>query len=216
MKEVMVVPEYSQVQTYLKCDRENFTNIIKHFSKVLSDLNLPNDYFKSDFTWEVADDGFVYVGGGPEEHLLLVEDSLLHIRPYIMGWTPEVINDLDTSWIELSILFWTEEIELDIDTGLLREKFKPYIWSVLNKFSNEFNQTGTFFTNETTDGKPWEAIVEDDREWLLSFDAAIIPKELINKFMDLNLDIFFAKQEINQLFISRKRVWGEEPWEMTR
>lgn len=45
------MPEYSQIQTYVRCDERNFSDVINHFSKVLADLNLNNDYFKSEFDW---------------------------------------------------------------------------------------------------------------------------------------------------------------------
>ncbi len=60
------MPEYSHIQTYIKCDQFNFREVIRHFSEVINSLGLDSRYFNDELEWEVSDNGFMYVGGGAE------------------------------------------------------------------------------------------------------------------------------------------------------
>ncbi|OKP86008.1 hypothetical protein A3844_14735 [Paenibacillus helianthi] len=205
------MPEYSHIQTYLKCNRHNFKELINHFAKVLSSLYLDSRYFTSELEWEVSDNGFMYVGGGAESQIFVHNDFELHIRPYVMGLTPEVIKELEESWLEVSLLFWTEEIELDWKTGQLKDEFRTLLWAMLTRFSEEFKESGVYFTNEVTDGTPWEALVCYTKEDLWTFDAAIIPDHLIDMYNDGPEEMFVHKNKRTML-VARKSVWCEKPW----
>ncbi len=153
----------------------------------------------------------MYVGGGAESQIFVRNDFELHIRPYVMGWTPEVIKELEESWLEVSLLFWTEEIELDWKTGQLKDEFKTLLWAMLTRFSEEFKESGVYFTNEVTDGTPWEALVCYTKEDLWTFDAAIIPDHLIDMYNDGPDEMFMHKNKRTML-VARKSVWREKPW----
>lgn len=206
------MPEYSQIQTYLKCDRKNFKEIILHFSNVLKSLSLESKYFTTELEYEVSDNGFMYVGGDAESQIFDYNEHPFHIRPYVMGWTPKAISELEESWLEVSLLFWTEEIELDYRTGQLKDEIKSLVWSMLSKFSEEFKQTGVYFTNEVTDGIPWEAVVCSKKDEVWAFDAAILPAHLFDVYKDGYEEMFIYTNDNNTLYAARKSVWRIEPW----
>lgn len=209
------MPEYSHIQTYIKCDHLNFQDVIRLFSEVINSLELDSKYFNDELEWKVSENGFMYVGGGAAPQLYDNNGFQLHLRPYVVGLTPEVIEELKESYLEISILLWTEEIELDWRTGLLRSQHQSLIWRIMTKFSEEFKQTGVFFTNEVMDGVPWEAIVSGNKEGLWAFDAAILPVHLFDLYKDFPEDIFIYKDE-KVMYVAKKSVWGTEPWHIQR
>lgn len=78
--------------------------------------------------------------------------------------------------------------------------------------SNRFTETGVFFTNEVTDGRPWESLIMNNENELWSFDAAIIPIFLFEKYKDINEENFFNDYVADKLYIARKIVWNVQPW----
>jgi hypothetical protein len=205
------MPEYSQIQTYIICDQFNFQDVIRLFSGVINSLGLDSRYFNSELEWEVSENGFMYVGGDAEPQLYQNNGFQLHLRPYVLGWTPKVIEELKESYLEISILFWTEEIEHNWRIGQVRSQYQSLIWRIMTKFSEEFRQTGVFFTNEAMDGAPWEALVSGQQEGLWAFDAAILPEHLFDSYKDIPKDIFICKDK-ELVYVARESVWGTEPW----
>ncbi|WP_238557890.1 hypothetical protein [Paenibacillus shenyangensis] len=128
-----------------------------------------------------------------------------------MGWTPAVIPELTTNWMERAILLWTEEIEMDHVTGEIKETYRSLLWQMMCALAEEFTQTGVYFTNEVTDGLPWEAIVKKQYESLYVFDAAIIPKSLHTVYKDLDEEQFMHMQTDDHLYIADKAIWKEAP-----
>jgi hypothetical protein len=68
-KRCVLMPEYSHIQTYIKCDQFNFQDVIRLFLVVINSLGLDSRYFNSELEWEVSENGFMYVGGGAEPQL---------------------------------------------------------------------------------------------------------------------------------------------------
>lgn len=120
------------------------------------------------------------------------------------------MEELEGSYLEVSILLRTEEIELDWRTGQLRSQYQSLIWRIMSKFSEKFKQTGVYFTNEVTDGVPWEAVVSGNNEGLWAFDAAILPTELFEVYRDCPAEMFISMNE-KVMYLVRKSVWGTEP-----
>lgn len=206
------MPEYSHIQTYVKCDESNFNEVINQFATYLSLIGLNNDYFRSELKWELADNGFMYTGGGASAEEINLNENLLHLRPYVVGITSEVIPELSESWLEINILFWTEEIESDYRTGELKVQFKSYIWSLMERFSDNYQQAGIYFTTEVTDGIPWKSVITKKPEALWSFDAAIVPEIWVDLYIKANDHIFYSKYFEDKLYLARKDVWIERPW----
>lgn len=211
LKRCVLMPEYSHIQTYIQCDRFNFQDVISLFSEVIDSLGLNSKYFNDELEWKVSENGFIYVGGSTTPQLYDNNGFQLHFRPYVVGWTPEVIEELKESYLEISILLWTEEIEHDRRTGLLRSQHQSLIWRIMNKFFEEFNQTGVFFTNEVMDGVPLEAIVSVNEEGLWAFDAAILPVHLFDLYKYFPEGFFIYKDD-EVMYVAQISVWGTEPW----
>lgn len=154
------MPEYSHIQTYIPCDEKSYKDIFRSFVSVLIKLNIDPAYFLDLLEGEVTDKDFMYKGSSTATQEYEYQEHTIHVRPYIMGWTPEVIPELTTNWMEISILLWTEEIEMDNVTGEIKETYRSLLWQMMCVLAEEFTQTGVYFTNEVTDGLPWEAIVK--------------------------------------------------------
>ncbi|AIQ53475.1 hypothetical protein [Paenibacillus sp. FSL R7-0331] len=204
------MPEYSHVQTYVKCDESNYKEVIQQFAAFLSRAGLDNSYFNSGLKWEVADNGFMYQGGNADAEEVPVEGLSLHVRPYVVGLTPEVFSELAESWLEVSLLFWTEEITADYKTGELRSEVQPYIWSLMEQFAESYDQAGIYFTDEATGGKPWEAVFTGKSDELWSFDAAIIPAASADLYANPDEQLFYYTYSGKRLLLVRREVWGGE------
>ncbi|MBY0010759.1 hypothetical protein [Paenibacillus typhae] len=206
------MPEYSHIQTSVRCDAGNFTSVLKEFAAFLSRVGLDNSYFCSGLEWELADNGFMYQGGNADAEEVPVEGLSLHVRPYVVGLTPEVFPELTESWLEINLLFWNEEITADYITGELVGKVTPYLWDLIKQLASGYQQSGVYFTSEVTDGKPWEAIITGNNAELWSFDAAVIPVELIERYGRPDDRLFYYTYDDNKLLLARREVWREEPW----
>ncbi|NRF94835.1 hypothetical protein HQN89_28500 [Paenibacillus frigoriresistens] len=199
--------EYSQIQTYIKSIPENFKCVIKRFAEVLESLGLDSKYFTTEQEWELLHT--TWLGGDAEEQLFHNDGDQLHIRPYVTGWTPEVRKELQDTWLEVSLLFLTVEIENRI--GQLKDEHKSLIWAMMEKFSKEFTESGVYFTNEATDGRPWEALICGENEDKWEFDAAILPENLSQIYKDYPTEMFININE-KTTFVARKAIWRSAPW----
>jgi hypothetical protein len=208
------MPEYSQVQTYVRCHKDNFSEVLSQFSKVLIYLGFDENYIEENFCnleWEVSDNGFMYVGSNTKSKSIEVKGCLLNIRPHVMGWTKEVITNLNESWLEISLLFETEELIESYDTLRYKTEVQTPLWHCMLTISNYFQEVGTYLTDEVTDGRPWEALVGDgDGYW--NFDAAIIPKQILNYYTDVPRDFSTVKQGA-VMYCMYREVWNCAPWE---
>lgn len=206
------MPEYSHIQTYVRCGAGNFKETIQQFAAFLAGIGLDNSYFCSGLEWKLADNGFMYEGYNADAEEVPVEGLSLHVRPYVVGLTPEVFPELAESWLEINLLFWTEEITADYRTGELVGEVKPYIWDLMRRFSDQYQQSGVYFTSEATDGEPWEAIITGDSRKLWTFDAAVIPQELFERYGRPDEPLFYYTYDDDRLFLARREVWGAGPW----
>jgi hypothetical protein len=207
------MPEYSHVQTYVPCNQYNFNEVISQFVRMLKKVGFDKSFIEESFNgleWEVCDDGFMYVGCNAEAQLINFNNVSLSIRPFIMGWTPEVLTHLSVPWLEICLLFETEDLVIDYATFNLREEVKKPIWETMNLMSQYFHETGTYFTDEISDGHPWEALIGEHTDFY-SFDAAIIPNKY-NRFFNNILEPFIFKVNEENLLIINKSIWGKEPW----
>ncbi|MFU1796243.1 hypothetical protein ACM1RC_20465 [Paenibacillus azoreducens] len=209
------MPEYSQIQTYIKCDQSNIKEIMHDFINTLNECGIKDAQIISAFSgleWEMDEDGSMDVSGGEVTKELVIGGQLLHIRPFVMGWTSKTIQELQQSWLEISLLFWTEEIIQCQFDYVLREEHRSVIWKLMQEFSHFPNQSGVYFTNEATDGRPWEALVQNELDNIWMFDAAIINKGNMNYYQAIDESIFFSNLQENELLIARKETWVKEPW----
>jgi hypothetical protein len=141
------LPEYSHIQTYVKCNQNNFKNILLRFIEMLGELGFDQHFLEDSFSeleWEVSDDGFIYAGCNADSQSIKYNDISLSIRPYVMGWTPQVISALTEPWLEICLLYVTEELILDYANFNLKEEVKKPIWDTMTLMSQYFNETGVF------------------------------------------------------------------------
>jgi len=209
------MPEYSQIQTYLKCDNSNIKEIMTDFIHALNKCGINDAAIINDFNrleWQIDEDGSLYVNGGDTTKELMIDEQWLHIRPFVMGWTSKSIKELKQSWLEVSLLFWTEEIVQDSFNYVLKEKYRSMIWKLMNIFSHFPNQSGVYFTNEATDGRPWEALIQNDSDNMWMFDAVIMNKKNMDFYEGIDESIFFSNVQEKEILIARKETWVKEPW----
>ncbi|WP_282942960.1 hypothetical protein [Paenibacillus sp. RC67] len=105
----------------------------------------------------------------------------------------------------------TEKIEFKYQTGKLKDEHKSLLWDIMEIFSNEFRESGVYFTNEVTDGRPWESLIFEEKEGIWAFDAAILPEYLSPIYKDYPTEMYININE-NTMFVARKSVWMTEPW----
>jgi len=212
MEELM--PEYSQIQTYVKYNKEKFRLIISQYTDVLTALGFDKGYIHDNFSeavWEVETDGYAYVCCNTEMTDICIRNTIMRMRPFLIGMKDQRQSQSEEYWIALEILFETEQVTKDYNTGLLRDEVKKSIWDIMVIFSDTFSETGVYFTDEVTDGRSWKATIADGKD-IWSFDAAIIPKTArrfyINAPEDFKEVVFGEK-----LGIIRMSAWENLPWE---
>lgn len=156
--------------------------------------------------WEIDEDGYVCVNGGEETKELMIAGQLIHIRPFVMGWTSKSIKELQQPWLEVSLFLWPEEIVQYYFDYALREEYSLVIWKLIKILSHLSNQSSVYFTNEATDGRPWEALIQNDLDNIWMFDAAIINKGNMNYYQIIDESIFFSNLQADELLIVRKET----------
>ncbi|EPY06254.1 hypothetical protein PAALTS15_16101 [Paenibacillus alvei TS-15] len=81
----------------------------------------------SGLEWALDEDGSMYVSGGEVTKEIMITKQLIHIRPFVMGWTSKSFKELQQSWLEVSLLLWTEEIVQSQLDYVLREEHRSVI-----------------------------------------------------------------------------------------
>ena len=160
--------------------------------------------------WEISDNGFIYSGCNIRTLQTDLLGISLNIRPYVLGWTPKVLKQINEPWLEISLLFHVEEIMND-DKNQIRHEIKLPLWNAMVHISKCFSETGIYLTDELTDGMPWEASLRcNDNVW--SFHAAIIPAEISALYKDLH-DNYIRKEANGNIYLIDKTFWGAAPWQ---
>lgn len=145
------MPEYSHIQTYIRCDKENFKKGLIQFQLLLKDIGFCDNYIRDNFKnieWIEAENGFIYSGCNLESKRFENGKCSFKVRPLALGWTPRISDDIKESWLELELLFESDEIVCDYRTGKLKDGIKEHIIEYMKNFSKYFNETGTYFTFE--------------------------------------------------------------------
>ena len=195
------MPEYSHIQTYIRCNEDNFKENLLKFKLLLKEIGFNDDYILENcenIEWVEEGNGFIYTGCGFNSIKFDYYGFSLKLRPIVLGWTPRISDDIKESWLELELLFESEEISSDYRNGRLKDGIKEQIVSYMITFSKYFNETGIYFTDEVTDGMPWKALTNiGGYTW--AFDIAIIPSCLEYFYSDMPTE--FTKQMIQDKFI---------------
>ncbi|TKH43903.1 hypothetical protein C1I60_11110 [Paenibacillus terrae] len=193
----------------IKCDQSNIKELMLDFIIALNDCGIKDAEIISVFSgleWEIDEDGYVCVNGGEETKELMIAGQLMHIRPFVMGGTSKSIKELQQPWLEVSLFLWTEEnVQYYFDYAL-REEYSLVIWKLMKVLLHLSNQSSVYFTNEATDGRPWEALIQNDLDNIWMFDAAIINKGNMNYYQIIDESIFFSNLQADELLIVRKET----------
>lgn len=209
------MPEYHQIETYLDI-RNTFEEAISNCASFFNELGWLNSDFRdwlSSVSWDVAEDFIVYSGTHGPTIENLVGDEMLKIRVIFLGWTPKAIPSLRNNCLKLELLIETEEIE--DQTSWPQIKYLPkksaFIWALMKKASNHFEDYGVFFTDEAQDGRPWKGIIENNETKKWQFDLAIVGDKYKALFIP-SPPMFFTKFESNKVWLARRTVWEKPPW----
>lgn len=200
------MPEYSQIQTYIKCNKETLIDNIEQFQLLLNEIGFSDNYILENFNnieWIEEDNGFVYTGCNFKAKDISYNGFTLNLRPLVLGWTPRISEDIKECWLEVELLFNTEDIISNYKNPNFKEKINKIIIGHMMSFSKFFSETGVYFTNEDNDGLPWEALTGME-DYLWAFNIAVIPRNLENIY--LNPPKKFRKQIIGDrcIYISDK------------
>ena len=193
-----MVPEYSQLQTFIKYNKFTFKNDLEKIKAFFCELGfnqgLMNNWIK-EIDWKVEDNGFVYTGCNLDANIIKLENAQeIHIRPIILGMSKEIFNDLNNDILIIEILFHTEEI-YDFHKNRYKEWFllvANNIALILKKYFFEF---GIYLTDESTDMKPLNGFAYDNWSEVLTFDLAVIPDEYVDRYCNLPSNYFTTKIE---------------------
>lgn len=208
--------EYSQVQLYIECDEAQFTEIRDRFIQCLSEYGFERNYLQTYFgtiEWELSDNFFMYTGCNAKRTSLLKDNTSVSVWPALIGLTPHVFTELQQNVVELVLFFETDHIIDDYKSAHLKKEWQPLIWDTMCLFYKHFGETTIYFTDEATDGQPWEALIskqDQNKYWL--FDAAIVPNQLETYNMQFSQSDFYTETRIEHTIFARKVVWDQPPW----
>lgn len=211
------MPEYSQVQLYIECAETDFKEVRDRFIRCLSEYGFEHSYLQTYFgtiEWELSDNFFMYTGCNAERTSLFKNNTLVSVWPALIGLTPYVFTELQKNVVELALFFETDHIIDDYINAHLKKEWQPLIWNVICLFHKHFSETAIYFTDEATDGQPWEALISKQIQsnyW--SFDAAIIPNQLDMDNIQPPQSIFYTETRIDHTVFARKVVWDQPPWD---
>jgi hypothetical protein len=173
--------KYKQIQTYTRfVNEENFQHILYRYRRLCLQLGLSTDDLKrweSGITWSLDDSGLVTIQSIPFSHVMMLElDNLrLNVTVSIIIWKDIIdFKILDEPWIELLVM-----VKPDVPTTSEYEKeFEKVIIKIMSMFSEVFQETGVFITNEMQDGEAFLGFVTNREKMYWEFDYAVIPSHL--------------------------------------
>ncbi|WBW98373.1 hypothetical protein [Oceanirhabdus sp. W0125-5] len=206
------MPEYSQIQTYIKYNEQTFNEVLIKAGDLFLEFGINKkllDNWIKDISWKVEDNGFVYTWCDFETQKIKIlnTDIDLQIRPLISGFLSQEFYDV----VKVELLFHTDEIE-DYRTNKLTKEIGQIIWKSLNKFWDYFKEAGVYFTDEAQDCKALDAIHSNNIEELYQFDLAIIPNKFEYLYKNISTE-FTCKRISDALVIARTCRWETLPWD---
>lgn len=184
------MPEYTQIQTYIACNKDTFSEVVPRFQQVLDRIHgfspEVQDWL-SHLDWPSWEEGYsVY----SPTFLLQSQDQTFSARPYMLFPMSEK-EERWADWVELGIYFGAEPLrEINLPVGPCKVQAGYFIWSILEAFALTFLENGVYFTDELQDGRAGEVLMERKGNfWIYSpdpiyplFDAAILPLKLVKRF----------------------------------
>ena len=167
------MPELHSLQTYLSLAERAPGEVFAMHARFVERVGLWGPEMRAWFEsleWSPADDGVAYAGHAPSAIW-----RGLTVQPYILGWTPRVIGELRSDWLELGVWLRSEQVSRQ---STLDFRYRPEaaraIYELASSFMPLLVDSPLFLTDEVQDGKPWQSWMgSGDDPW--AFDLAIAP-----------------------------------------
>jgi hypothetical protein len=170
--------KYKQIQTYTRfVNEENFQQIFNKYRRLCIQLGLSTDEIKrweSGITWSVDEFGLVKFPSIPFSHEMNLElDNIsLDVSISIIIWKDYIdLSLFDEPWVELLLMVKL----IEPTTSEFDGKCEKVFFKIMSMFSEVFQETGVFVTNEMQDGEAFLGFVSNREEKYWEFDCAIIP-----------------------------------------
>ena len=169
--------KYEQIQTYARyINEENFQRVLQNYRQLLLQIGLSNydvENWISGILRSVDDFGIDSIETNIISHNMVLEmnQCKLNVCVSILIWTNETISYLKESWVEILLLIKPEE---QINTAYESE-LENILWGIMSIFSEKFQETGVYATNEMNDGEAFIGLAANLKEKLWAFNRAIIP-----------------------------------------
>ena len=207
------MPEYHQIQTTVACEPSRFPEMAERFARVLREIGCSSpalDTWIAALHWEGAElaegvarpwIGFELAGAG------------LTAAPCVISGGPDIYPRFSGTWVQFDLLFESASIEDNSRFPEVRFEpgLAPALWTAVSAFADGFPDHGVFLTNEWSDGRPWEGMVEGDAEKLWSFDLGLVPEAMAPLFAAVP-ETHWSRREDGRLAFADRRSWSAPPW----
>jgi hypothetical protein len=206
------MPELTSVQAYVSLEQRSPEQAFGMFKALLGDVRLLTPEvaeWLGSLRWSPADDGLVY----PSRQRWLaasVGGKELQVAPHALGWTRQVLPALRSDWLEVGLLLKTEDLAHPSPDWRYRAEVTRSLYELLAAFLPISVDAPVFMTNESQDGRPWEAwIANGDGAW--EFDLAIASEQV--RWPRQPIPVGFSRATLKGgIAIARDEVWPVLPW----
>jgi hypothetical protein len=209
------MPEYIQIQTYAKCNEDNFTTLLRRYRDVLRQLGCEDRgvlTWLSALSWPTTeDDMFGDICASPFTLSLDNMDDIacagLHILVFSYSAVPS-IEELP-AWIGLNLLFDSETLKND-KTDRYHPGVGAILWQIMLELIATFSEMGVYLTDEWQENRTWRVLAEGEgNPW--AFDLAIFPRRLSHDFEPTPPE--FEGTVLEQTFgFALEKRWETLPW----
>jgi hypothetical protein len=209
------MPEYIQIQTYAKCNENNFSSIVQRYRNVLQLLGCTDQRlfeWLSTLSWPLSDDdmfGDIYASP-----FILSPDNIddiacagVHVSLYSYSAVPRI--EEQPIWVGLNLLFDDDTLK-SRKTGVYRPGVGGIVWHIMRELNSSFSEMGVYLTDEWQENRSWRVLTEGEgNPW--AFDLAIFPRKLANDF-DPTPPQFEGTVLDSAFGFAREKRWQIPPW----
>ena len=209
------MPEYIQIQTYAKCNENNFSIIVQRYRKVLQQLGCTDQRLLEwlfTLSWPVSDDdmfGDIYASP-----FILSPNNIddiacagVHVSLYSYSAIPSI--EEQPTWVGLNLLFDDDTLK-SRKTGVYRPGVGGIVWHIMRELISSFSEMGVYLTDEWQENRSWRVLTEGEgNPW--AFDLAIFPRKLANDF-DPTPPQFEGTVLDSAFGFAREKRWQILPW----
>ena len=204
-----------EITTHVRCLEEDLPALLQRYVKMLQAAGFSTQGLEerlASITWEPDGSGFGFLGNPLTDDLTTLSGESLAVRPYVLGYTDATIEELETPWVQLSLVFEGHMVELMMNSvsGKMRAGANTIIWETAQQFSGEFHESGVFFNDSPTVNEPWYSLSGREGD-LWAFDLALIPTQLAPQFWPVPEGYAYIHLS-ETLGLARLISWEVVPW----